>query len=78
MQYLAAVSAGRYDFLTLFSSNCNDSVKRSFAICYCCSYCDLLRTGSMQRIKIYSNIYFTAFTSYGRSYRMIMTILIII
>ena len=78
MQYLAAVSTRRYDFLTLFSSNCNYSVKVPFSICDCCSYCHLLRTGPMQRIKIYANIYFAVFTTYSCSYGMITVLLIVV
>lgn len=32
----------------------------------------------MQCIKIYSNIYFTAFTTYGGSYGMIVMLLIVV
>lgn len=78
MQYLTAISTRRYDFLTLFSSNRNYSVKVSFSICDCRSYCYLFRTGPMQRIKIYSNIYFSVFTTYSCSYSMVIVLLVVI
>lgn len=78
MQYLTAVSARRYDFLALFSSDCNDNIKVPFSACNCCSYCHLLRTGPMQRVKIYSNIYLAVFTTYSGSYSMMIVFLIVV
>lgn len=78
MQYLTAVSARRYDFPAIFSSDGNYSVKVSFSVCDRRSYCHLLRTDTMQRIKIYSHIYFAVLTTYSCSYRMIIMFLIVV